>query len=268
MKKIFTIRSASEQRSFLWKDHIIEEEIAACDDRNIKFLMFKYLPKEEQILEAGCGLGAWVIFLKRRGYAIAGIDHDTNVISQLKEWDPSLDVVGGDISSLSYGDNSLGGYISLGVVEHFEEGPQKPLAEAFRVLRPGGIMVLTVPFNNLFRRLFAHPLRSLYLFLSRMKGRRSFFAEYRYSEREVHRMIESAGFKVIETDIDDFIPLSMSLTLWSEFPFLQDREKLYRLNPLGRMLASILNSISRKIIVSGLAVIAEKPGRASDGKES
>lgn len=266
MKKIFTIRSASEQRDFLWKDHTIEEEITACEDRNIKLPMFKYLPKEEQILEAGCGLGAWVIFLKRRGYAIAGTDHDTDVIRQLKEWDPSLDVVGRDISNLSYGDNSLGGYISLGVMEHFEEGPQKPLAEAFRVLRPGGIMVLTVPFNNLFRRLFAHPLRGLYLFLNKMKGRRSFFAEYRYSEREVLRMIESVGFRVIETDIDDFVPLSMSLTIWSEFPFLQAGEKLYHLNPLGRMLAFFLNSISRKIIASGLAVVAEKPGRTSGGK--
>jgi len=196
MKKIFTIRDTSMQQTFLWKDHIIEDEVAACDDRNIKFHMVKYLPKDEEVIEAGCGLGAWVVYLASRGYHIKGVDNNSAVIDQLKTWDPALPVATGDICNLPHDDDSLGGYISLGVVEHFEKGPDKALREAFRVLKRGGVMLLTVPFDNMFRRLVAHPLRKLFLLYHKMRGGAVFFAEYRYSEPEVTRMVEKAGFEV------------------------------------------------------------------------
>ena len=53
--------------------------------------------------------------------------------------------------------SSLGAYISLGVMEHFEDGCAAAMAEAFRVLKPGGLMFFTVPLENPFRKLFAHP---------------------------------------------------------------------------------------------------------------
>jgi len=259
MKKIFTIRDTSMQQTFLWKDHIVEDEVAACDDRNIKFHMFKYLPKDEEVIEAGCGLGAWVVYLASRGYHIKGVDNNNAVIDQLKSWNPDLPVATGDICNLPHDDASLGGYISLGVVEHFEEGPDKALREAFRVLKRGGVMLLTVPFDNMFRRLVAHPLRKLFLLYHKMRGGALFFAEYRYSEPEVTHMVEKAGFEVLERDTDDFIEKTRSLTLWSELPFLQDQKKAYHLNVAGRLMAFLMNSISRKIAASGILVVARKP---------
>lgn len=259
MKKIYTIRDISQQQSYMWDDRLIEDEVKACEDRNIKDYFFRYLPKEEGILEAGCGLGAWVIFLNNRGYHIAGIDKDRQVIERLKRWKPSLDLTCGEIERLPYEDNSLGAYISLGVVEHFEEGTEKPLFEAYRVLKPGGVLVLTVPYTNLFRKLIAHPLRRIYLLIHRLRGEKPYFAEYRYSLSEALDMIEKSGFQITESGIDDFIPKSCSLTLWSEFPFLQRREKPYALNISGKIFAYLLNSISRKIAASGILVIAQKP---------
>jgi cyclopropane fatty-acyl-phospholipid synthase-like methyltransferase len=60
--------------------------------RRIEALFLRHLPKGEKILEAGCGLGAWVIYLGERGYDIDGVDHDSRVIERLKEWRPSLPV--------------------------------------------------------------------------------------------------------------------------------------------------------------------------------
>lgn len=252
----------------MWADQNIEDEVLACAERNITPYFLKYLPKNEDILEAGCGLGAWVIFLNDKGYHIAGIDNNREVIERLKLWNPILSVSSGNIEHLNYEDSSLGAYISLGVIEHFEEGPERPLREAFRVLKPGGIIILTVPYNSIFRRLIAHPLRSLYLMIHRLRGRRIYFAEYRYSDTEGINMLEKAGFDLIETGIDDFVLKSRSLTLWSEFPFLRDLHKPYTLNMIGKIAAYIMNSISKKIAASGILVVAKKPPVQFSGNDT
>jgi len=259
LKKIYTIRDLTQQQAHMWDVRQIEDEVRACEGRGIMRHFSEYLPRDRDILEAGCGLGAWVIYLNKKGYPVAGIDHDKKVMKRLKQWDPSLDVEHGDIENLRYNDNSLGAYISLGVVEHFEGGADKPLHEAYRVLEPGGTLVLTVPYNNIFRKLIAHPLREVYLLLSRVRGRKVFFAEYRYSETEAREMVEKAGFRVITTGTDDFVSKTRSLGLWSEFPWLQDRNSLYGLNRFGKAIAFILNSISRKVLASGILVVAQKP---------
>lgn len=243
----------------MWDVRQIEDEVTACEDRGIARYFSEYLPRDKDILEAGCGLGAWVIYLNKRGYPVAGIDHDKKVMERLKQWNPSLNVEHGDIEHLSYDDNSLGVYISLGVVEHFEAGADAPLHEAYRVLEPGGMLILTVPYNNMFRKLIAHPLRKVYLLFSRIRGGKIFFAEYRYSEAEARKMVETAGFRVLRTDIDDFISKSRSLGLWSEFPWLQERNSLYGLNTFGKAIAFMLNSISRKVLASGILIVARKP---------
>ena len=179
-------------------------------------------------------------------------------MEKLKQWNPSLNVEYGDIEHLPYSDNSLGTYISLGVVEHFEEGADKPLHEAYRILEPGGTLILTVPYNNIFRKFIAHPLRSVYLLFHRMRKGKISFAEYRYSKKEVREMIEKAGFQIIRTDIDDFVSNTSSLGLWSEFPLLQDRNSLYALNKVGKAIAFILNSVNKKFLASGILIIAQK----------
>lgn len=267
MKKIYTIRRLPEQQAYMWENRSIEDEVSACEDRNITDYFFKHLPLGEPVLEGGCGLGAWVIYLKERGYSMEGIDHDERVISRLKKFRPGLPVMKGDICKLPYPDNHLSAYISLGVVEHFEEGPERPLTEAMRILRPGGIVLVTVPFNNLFRRLFTNPLRFLYLMAHRLRGGEISFAEYRYSEAEACRLLEDSGFEIVETDIDDFVPKNKSLSIWSEFPILQDRKQLYSLNKTGRLFAYILNSISRRLIASGILIIARKPFTACSPSE-
>lgn len=51
----------------------------------------------------------------------------------------------GDVLNLPYEDNLLCGYLSFGVVEHFSDGTQKPIAEAYRTLRAGGVAIITTP---------------------------------------------------------------------------------------------------------------------------
>ena len=261
MKKIFTIRNLSEQQAFMWDQRAVEDEVAACSLRNIADCFRQHLPRDEKILEAGCGLGAWVIYLHDLGFNIAGVDHDARVLVRLRQWKPDLDVFEGDIRNLPYPDNGLGAYISLGVMEHFEDGCNDAMREAWRVLKPGGLLFFTVPMENLFRKIIAHPLRQLYLARHRRRGGETYFAEYRYTPDEVRKLLESFGFKIIHSTWDDFLPRHMSLGIWTDFPPLHAQE-IYTMTLPGRFAAWILNSLNRWWISGGVFFLAQKPGSA------
>jgi SAM-dependent methyltransferase len=260
LRKIFTIRDLNAQREHMWSARRIEEEVAACPRRAIAGHFIDRLPKDAPILEAGCGLGAWVVYLGSLGYDISGIDNDETVIRRMKEWMPSLKVSTCDILHLPCDDGSVGAVISLGVMEHFEGGCGDAMREAYRVLRPGGLLFFTVPMENLFRKLFAHPLRGLYLRWRGSRGDGIHFAEYRYAPAEVEHLLKGHGFNPLVTTWDDFLPKAMSLGIWTDFPPLHG-EGLYEMNALGRAAAWILNSISPWIAAAGVFCLAEKPAK-------
>ncbi len=112
----------------------------------------KYLKKHDAILEAGCGNGMIVDGMHRRGYtSVLGVDYDSNAISQIRTHRPHLNVREGNVLALDMPSHSLDAYLSFGVVEHFENGPEPILREAARVLKPGGIAMISVPHLNALR---------------------------------------------------------------------------------------------------------------------
>jgi len=260
MKKIYTIRDPEGQRVHMWSARRIEEEVNACPRRSIARYFLDHLPKDAPILEAGCGLGAWVVYLSERGYDIAGIDNDASVIDRLKGWRPTLKVRCGDIRELPYEDGALGAVISLGVMEHFEEGCGDAMRETHRVLRPGGLLFFTVPMENLFRRVFAHPLRTLYLTWRKSRGDGIHFAEYRFSRSEVETLLREHGFEPMITTWDDFTEKTMSLGIWADFPPLQG-EAPYTMKPAGKIAAYGMNSLSRWAACAAIFCLARKPDR-------
>ena len=111
-------------------------------------LLQRYLPANGPVLEAGCGTGIWVRRLCRRGYDCIGLDFAVSSLVRSKAVCPSLGLAGGDVSALPFADGTLAGYVSFGVVEHFEHGPTRVLEEAARVLRTGGVALVSVPYEN------------------------------------------------------------------------------------------------------------------------
>ncbi|MDZ4768504.1 MAG: class I SAM-dependent methyltransferase [Chloroflexota bacterium] len=108
-----------------------------------------YLPKDGIILEAGSGLGAALLPLKAAGYSVVGLDYAENALHISHQHDPALRLAVGDVHTLPFAENSIGAYLSFGVFEHFEAGMARPLAEAYRVLRRGGVLVLTIPYPSI-----------------------------------------------------------------------------------------------------------------------
>jgi len=88
-----------------------------------------YIPKNELILEAGCGLGPKVIYFKKQGFRIIGVDFVHSALKRLKQFDPATRLATCDIHDCPFRDNSFGTYLSYGVVEHFPHGPEEAIKE-------------------------------------------------------------------------------------------------------------------------------------------
>lgn len=162
----------------------------------------KYVPRFGKVVEAGCGLGRYVFYLKRLGIDIEGIDFSPAVIeivnSIKSEIVPEAVFRQADVSQLPYKDSSLSGYISLGVIEHFVDGPDKVLAEAHRVLRPGGVAIVTTP-NTSFLVIYRRLKRRLKDLVKRSVGLKTVppdFFQYEYSPGKLKNYLMNQGFHV------------------------------------------------------------------------
>ncbi len=171
----------------------------------------KYAPRHGKIVEGGCGVGRYVFYLTRLGLEIEGVDFSEVVIEKLgavkKEIEPKAVFIKGDVTNLPYDDNSLGGYISLGVVEHFIEGPHKPMGEAFRKLRPGGIAIITTP-NISFLVWYRKNMKRIKNAVKKVIGRKikgSVFFQYEYSPGKLKSFLEKEGFYVSRAETCDLI---------------------------------------------------------------
>jgi|YelNatPaOPRAMG01_1025707.scaffolds.fasta_scaffold00079_15 SAM-dependent methyltransferase len=250
-----------------WADRSLQGELKCCAERTMASIFARYLPPPPaRVLEAGCGLGAWVIHLAQRGYQAVGVDIEREVVIQGKRESPETPILVADVLALPHPDDCFDAYVSLGVVEHFEEGPQKALREAYRVLKPGGLAFVSVPYLSATRRLISHPLRSAFFFVwRRLLRRKDWFWEYRYSKQELARFLEDAGLKVLSAEIDDYDPADRRhhIGLYADFFFLRKKGgEIWELNGLGRFLLRLAKRFSPWGYCSGLLLIARKPDGA------
>ncbi|MCH8966537.1 MAG: hypothetical protein IID43_02575 [Planctomycetes bacterium] len=99
----------------------------------------------------------------------------------------------GDVNNIEVPEHHYSGYISLGVVEHREEGPEPFLREALRVLSDDGEALISVPYFNPMRRAKA----KLGFYRSKVADDASFY-QYAYIPAEFVAILESEGFRVVE----------------------------------------------------------------------
>lgn len=145
------------------------------------------LPKDGVVIEAGCGFGLYVGRLRERGYRCIGVDFASATLARSKAISPSLPFAAGEVLSLPFADESIAGYVSLGVVEHFKEGPERALREAARVLRSGGAAIVSVPFDSpLMKRIDVVPEESAV-------GAGLEFYQYNFTHSELRAALATSG---------------------------------------------------------------------------
>ena len=152
------------------------------------------LPGGARLLDGGCGLGDWTLCFARQGFSVAGLDLSRQTVAQLKLRFPEAEFVDGDIRHTGFPDNSFDAYFSWGVFEHFESGLQDCVREAYRIVKPGGWLFVTVPLDNLRHALLAAmtPARA------EPEGSLRFY-QWRLTRVELARELAIGGFEVLET---------------------------------------------------------------------
>ena len=186
-----------------------------------------YLPQTGRILDAGCGLGRYVLALRVLGFEAEGVDYAADTINAVKRIYPDLPVRQGDVTRLDVPDDFYSAYISLGVVEHRVAGPEPFLQEARRVLSRGGIAFISVP--------HFHSLRRLRTSRSAKKDppQQLSFYQYAFTPEEFSRILQTFDFEIIDRGA-----YGLDSGLKSEIPRLS---WLLKRDHIGWRLARLIN---------------------------
>ena len=97
-----------------------------------------------RVLEAGCGEGYGAALLAGSARLVVGLDYDAITAAHVAARYPQVHVVRGNLVHLPLPDGALDVVANLQVIEHLWDQPGF-LAECFRVLRPGGLLLVSTP---------------------------------------------------------------------------------------------------------------------------
>jgi len=185
-----------------------------------KDLLLQYITPGDKVLDLGCGNGKFSeVFQKEIKYI--GIDNSEKMIEIARKKYPRVDFRVADILSLPFPENSFDKVFSFAVIHHIPSGELQlqSLKETKRILKPGGILILTVWNLNPFRTiLIGEHKRAKDFFkyqLLKIFGKTKldfgdFFVSWQnITSRYIHcfttgglrRIVKKADFKIIESGI-------------------------------------------------------------------
>lgn len=169
--------------------------------RHISRELGQYLPDRGRILDLGCGTGLFFRrFIQNGTIEGVGLDLSNGMVRVGREQASGrhVEYTVGRVEELPFQDGTFDGISSMLAFSYFSE-PDRMLSEAFRVLRPGGVVVVCTLARNIFTSVLPPLYRAGEAIGLEMAGVGDFGERY-YTEDEMADLLDDAGF----------IPLSVS----------------------------------------------------------
>lgn len=150
------------------------------------------------VLGAGCGTGRMEAWLASEGAKVVCLDHLLEAVNISRIYAQRMhsaeDFVVGDIEKMPFKEKTFNLINSGGVLEHFQN-PQKALHEFFRVTRPKGVIIVSVPNLVGVNAMFGmKPLTELIY----RRNRRSGYIERDFSAKKIKEIIQESGFICVD----------------------------------------------------------------------
>ncbi len=164
------------------------------------------LPAGARLLDGGCGLGQWTVHYTAKGFEVVGLDISRATVEALVKRFPQCRFVVGDLKETGFEDGHFDGYFTWGTFEHLETGLQPYFAEARRILKPGGLLFVSVPFQN--ARHIRRDKKTLERWDESYRPGQGYpgpmrFYQWRLTRPELFREFELGGFQCLEIRATD-----------------------------------------------------------------
>ncbi|MFI6449538.1 class I SAM-dependent methyltransferase [Kitasatospora sp. NPDC050543] len=194
------------------------------------------LPTGSQVLDAGCGTGTVARAMATRfGLVVTGVDvldfhlRDARRLSARAALDGRTKFLWGDYHALDFPDASFDGAYSMETLVHAYD-PERALAEFFRVLRPGGRLVVLGPMSPPPEEMSPQGRALIEAYIDDMV----FPGAKQYHTGNMNQLLRKAGFQVEEAldATENYLPTSAALYAYFRVPYAL----LSRLGPIDRWL--------------------------------
>jgi SAM-dependent methyltransferase len=182
-----------DERDFDWSDYAPQmfekEQVQLKDMDNTRDLLEQLHPKRGKVIEIGCSFGFQLNEFRKRGWEIEGVEPNHNSARHAQEA-LSITVQTSILEGAGIADESADVVVMLHVIEHIPD-PVGTVSEIFRVLKPGGHLVLETPrYDTLTFRMLGKRERSV-----SCDGHILFF-----TDESLAKVYSKAGFKKVRLD--------------------------------------------------------------------
>lgn len=132
-------------------DYFKEEDIGAAELRRNQYIFELSRIKEGQrILDIGSGRGWFSLYAASQGAVVTALDLSQENLQRIRSLDPSINTVFGDACNIPFPEHKYDLIVALEVLEHIPE-PDLALKSIRQVLKPDGILLITVPYKEAIR---------------------------------------------------------------------------------------------------------------------